>query len=271
MSSSISLDGMTSNGASVSLAASTVENGAVGRGGDINITAKFFSLANQARLSARSLGSGNGGSITVNAGSIRLRGNSNILTFSAFVDGGNIPLNAKTIIALENSDILAFAPVGRGGNITFNTFAFLSDPLYRSTPPITDRAVLNALSTNGRVDVNASGAVSGAINGVPDISFLQNSLTQLPTSLTDTNQLLANSCIVRRGQPNGSFFITGSGGLPQRPGDAPISPFPTGTIRTIANTNSSEARPWKIGDPIVEPQGIYRLANGKLVMSRECK
>ena len=29
-------------------------------------------------------------------------------------------------------------------------------------------------------------------------------------------------------------------------------------------------RSWQQGDPIVEPQGVYRLPNGKLVLSREC-
>ncbi|MEN9520088.1 MAG: hypothetical protein RLZZ381_2676, partial [Cyanobacteriota bacterium] len=29
-------------------------------------------------------------------------------------------------------------------------------------------------------------------------------------------------------------------------------------------------RPWKKGDPIIEPTGVYRLPNGELVMSREC-
>jgi large exoprotein involved in heme utilization and adhesion len=33
---------------------------------------------------------------------------------------------------------------------------------------------------------------------------------------------------------------------------------------------SAKPRPWKIGDPIVEPTGVYRLANGKRVLSREC-
>lgn len=35
-------------------------------------------------------------------------------------------------------------------------------------------------------------------------------------------------------------------------------------------TQNSSDRPWKLGDPIVEPQGVYKLANGELVMSREC-
>jgi filamentous hemagglutinin family protein len=91
----------------------------------------------------------------------------------------------------------------------------------------------------------------------------------------DTDSLLANSCIVRRNEPaRGTFFITGTGGLPQRPGDAQMSTFPTVDIETLPSdgtpTNTNPNRPWQKGDPIVEPQGVYRLPNGKLVLSREC-
>jgi len=301
---------------------SNVELGAVGNGGNIFLNAIDLSLTRQAQISTKGEGRGNagditiqakgdyrandsqiaanaaqfgGGSISITARNIFLRENSDITTFSVGGNGGNIALTARAIVALEDSDILAFAPSGKGGNISFNTRAFLSAPLYRTTPPTTDLATLRALDGNGLVDVNASGTVSGTVSGVPDITFLQNSLTQLPTSLTDTAQLLANSCIVRRGQPNGSFKITGSGGLPQRPGDAPVSPFPTGDVRSVSEergerteervqgadentltqnsqpiTQNSPDRPWKIGDPIVEPQGVYKLANGELAMSREC-
>ncbi|MUG96611.1 hypothetical protein F7734_31455 [Scytonema sp. UIC 10036] len=70
-------------------------------------------------------------------------------------------------------------------------------------------------------------------------------------------------------------MITGGGGLPERPGDAPLEPFSTGAMRAVSRENESlvttnQNRPWTLGDPIVEPQGLYQLANGKLVLSREC-
>ncbi|MUG93953.1 hypothetical protein F7734_16725 [Scytonema sp. UIC 10036] len=39
---------------------------------------------------------------------------------------------------------------------------------------------------------------------------------------------------------------------------------------TKSPTATTSRRPWKVGDPIVEAQGVYRLANGELVLSREC-
>ncbi len=184
--------------------------------------------------------------------------------------GGDITLTAGSIVAFDDSDILAYAPGGTGGNITLNTPAFFGEnyrPAPRNTKP-------NTLDGNNRVNVNATGAVEGIITQ-PDTTFIQNSLTELPDNQIDTDSLLANICIVRRNQPTrGSFTITGSGSLPQRPGDAQMSSFPTVDIETLPSdgtpTNTNPNRPWQKGDPIVEPQGVYRLPNGKLVLSREC-
>ncbi|MBW4695398.1 MAG: filamentous hemagglutinin N-terminal domain-containing protein [Lyngbya sp. HA4199-MV5] len=298
---SVSLSGKDGDGLSSAIS-SGVTPQATGNGNTLTINTGNLFLANDARLIAFSRGLGNAGNIVINvrealransgsiltrseqsaggsidltAGTIVLRGNSDIASsvFSGASNGGNITLSAHSIIALNDSDILAFARDGQGGNITLNTRAFFGQN-YRPVPLGTDPATLDG---NARVDINASGTVSGIIT-LPDVSFLQNSLTEFPQTFTDTTQLLANSCIVRREQQNGSFKITGSGGLPQRPGDAPVSPFPTGEVRSLSTHNvqteatmpSAEVHPWKLGDPIVEPQGIYELADGQLVVSREC-
>jgi filamentous hemagglutinin family protein len=230
-----------------------------------NLTAKNGTIATSATKSA-------GGAITINARDIRLFGDSDIISnvASGADNGGNINLTADSILAFDDSDILAFARDGRGGDITLNTRVFFGEN-YRPAPKGTDP---NTLENNNQVDVNASGAVNGVIT-TPDVSFIQNSLTELPENQIDTDSLLANSCIVRRNQPTqGSFTITGTGGFAQRPGDAQMSTFPTVDIETLPNdstpTNTNPNRPWQKGDPIVEPQGVYRLPNGKLVMSREC-
>ncbi len=183
--------------------------------------------------------------------------------------GGNITLDADTIIALEDSDILAFAPEGQGGNITFKTLALLTDTLYSPTQTSADANSLQSLINNDRVDINATGAVSGNIIGVPDSTYLQNSITELQDNLIDTNALIANSCIARDRQIKGSFTITGLGGLPNRPGDVSISTYSTGDVRSVTRDNPSHL--WQKGDPIVEPQGVYKLPSGQLVLSRECR
>ncbi len=49
-------------------------------------------------------------------------------------------------------------------------------------------------------------------------------------------------------------------------GGSIASLYSTGDVRGIPSTSTS----WKKGDPIVEPTGVYRLADGRLLMSREC-
>jgi filamentous hemagglutinin family protein len=230
-----------------------------------NLTARDGTIATSSELSS-------GGDITITADKIRLYGNSDITTFVAqgAGGGGDIKLTADSILAFDDSDILAYAPGGTGGNINLKTPAFFGEN-YRPAPRNTDPRTLDR---NNRVDVNATGAEEGVITR-PDTTFIQNSLTELPENQIDTESLLANSCIVRRHQPTrGSFTITGTGGLPQRPGDVQMSSFPTVDIETLPSDNTSSTtnpnRPWQKGDPIVEPQGVYRLPNGKLVLSREC-
>ena len=256
----------------------TLTNGALltslttgqGNAGSVTVDARDTLQLNNAQITTNSTSS-NGGDITLTAKDIQLRNNSLIRTdlSSGQGSGGNITLTANTILALEDSDILAFASQGRGGNITFNTRAFLSDPLYRPTPPTTEEATFASFNHNGRVDVNASGAVSGGnITGVPDPSFIQNSLSELPQNLINPNVLIANSCIARSSKQQGTFTITGAGGLPNRPGDAVLSTYPTGDVRSVRG--GAPSRPWHKGDPIVEPQGLYHLPSGHLVLSREC-
>ncbi|WP_179075076.1 hypothetical protein [Nostoc sp. C057] len=52
---------------------------------------------------------------------------------------------------------------------------------------------------------------------------------------------------------------------PNRPGVL-VSNYTTGEVRGVETTS----RPWKKGDAIIEPQGLYRLNNGQLLLSREC-
>jgi hypothetical protein len=40
-------------------------------------------------------------------------------------------------------------------------------------------------------------------------------------------------------------------------------------VRGITDENTS--RPWKKGDRIIEPTGVYRTASGELILSRKCQ
>ena len=241
-----------------------------GISGNIEINVKDNFNADNGQVITQSQQS-RGGNINITAGkNIILRNDSNIRTAlqSTEGSGGNISLTANAIVALEDSDILAFASEGSGGNINFDTRIFFSDPLYRPTPQTADKETLDALDDNNRVDVNASGSISaGSIIGIPNISFVQDKLTDLPANQIDSNTLIANSCIARstKGQEN-SFTITGSGGLRNSPVDGFVSRFSTGDVRNVGQISS----PWKEGDAIVEATGIYRLTDGSLILGRAC-
>jgi filamentous hemagglutinin family protein len=243
----------------------------MGRAGNIVVTVRGTLQANNGTLGTSATKSA-GGAITVKAGDIRLFGDSNITTsvFDGTGGGGNIYLEADSILAFDRTDILAFADGGKGGDITLDTPAFFGES-YRRAPRNTDPRTLDR---NNRVDINATGATDGVII-TPDTSSIENSLTELPDDRIDIDSLLATSCIARRDRPTrGSFTVTGTGGLPQSPGDAQTSSFPTVDVETLPSEGTPSTidpnRPWQKGDPIVEPQGVYRLPSGQLVLSREC-
>ncbi len=233
----------------------------LGNAGTIDINANSVQLQ-RGNIAANAAQSG-GGSITLNAQDVRLRERSLINTNVAqgTSGGGDIVINANTVLALEDSDILANANQGRGGNITIRANAFIADFFSNNqSKPIRYTGDITPFRGNERVDISASSAlgISGNVR-IPDFSDLQNDLAQLPQALIDPSTLLSDSCIVRN-RRTGNFTVTGSGGLSARPGEAAIATFSTGEVRSIQ----------PVGDRIVEPQGIYRLPNGQLVLSRDC-
>ncbi len=260
-----------------------------GEGGNINVTARDLSL-NGAALSTGSLGDGNAGDININSSTVLLdnkaaiaavtnsgdggnisltatdllllRRNSNISTTAGLAklggDGGNININAKFIVAIpkENSNINADTFEGRGGNVEINSQGMFGIEARTKPTEKSDITASSELGVSGVIKINA-----------PDTSSIQNSFTEL-SPVIDTNALIANSCISRgtKRQEN-SFTIPGSGGLTNnRPDNALVSNYTTGEVRGVETTSRS----WKKGDPIIEPQGLYRLNNGQLLLSREC-
>ena len=244
-----------------------VNSQSTGSAKDITVNSPQITL-DGGKLNSESF-SGDGGNINLTSDLLLMRRGAEISTNAGIArqegDGGNISINSKFIVALpqENSDITANAFSGAGGNVEIlSQGIFGIEPRDRQT----DKSDITASSELG---------VPGNLNLTdPDDSSIRNNLSNLPENQIDTNTIIANSCIVRSNEQNGTFLITGSGGLPQNPSDAPLSNYSTGAIRSIpSNTDKSPAsnpRSWKIGDPVVEPQGVYKLPNGQLVLSREC-
>jgi filamentous hemagglutinin family protein len=260
-----------------------------GRGGTITLHTTRLSLSDRATISTQSRGTGGAGNIAINArdliqltdsdiataalrstggnieinneeeyglGLVFLRGDSDITTVSQR-DGGNITIRAQGIIAYNDSDILTTSADGRGGDIQLGSFFSQNNPTNGTSP----------LDGNDRVDINATGQVSSGAISTPDTSTVQNSLADLPENAIDTESLIAASCVVRSQESGGTFIITGRGGLPERPGEVGRSTYSTGEVRSIPETSEQS---WQIGDPIVEPQGMYQLEDGRMILSQEC-
>ncbi|MEO1347874.1 MAG: filamentous hemagglutinin N-terminal domain-containing protein [Cyanobacteria bacterium J06635_15] len=210
-----------------------------------------------------------GGTIIINAGAILLSGDGDIRTnvASGANNGGDILIEADSLVALDDSDILAFAADGAGGDITLPPFFGQNfEPAAPGTDPDT-------LDGNNQVDVNATGQLASGTITFPDVSFIENSLSELPDAPIDTETLVASSCIAPVAQGSGRLVVTGADGIPQQPGSAGVAEIPTGSVRTLPEATAAAPdtpEGWEIGDPISEPQAVYQLVDGRMVLSREC-
>jgi large exoprotein involved in heme utilization and adhesion len=268
---------------------STVESETIGRGGKIRINTDLLSITNGAKLSASSEGEGSAGNIEVNANQLRLdrrgsiqaqtrsgqggnitlnvrdylllRRGSSISTTAGTArsggDGGNITFNGNFIVAVpnENSDISANAFTGKGGQVEINAQGIFGIQSRPELTPFSDIAASSEFGISGTVTLNT-----------PDLDPSRG-LESLPTALVDPDALIANSCLTRSNR-QGSLTIAGSGGLAAQPDDLANSSFPTYELvpdpRPAATIERSSAG-------IVEPDGIYRLSNGELVLGRSCQ
>jgi filamentous hemagglutinin family protein len=249
------------NGASIS-----VNSQGAGRAGNLFVSARSVELNGGGQIVATS-NSGNGGNIDFQiSNTLLLRNNSQISTTAGTAqgngNGGNISINAQFIVAnpSENSDIAANAFSGKGGNIKIDTKGIFGiKPRMRLTP-LSDITASSDFGISGTVTLNT-----------PDADPSRGTTT-LPTGLVDTNALIANSCIARTSR-QGRFMITGVGGVAAQPDDLANSSFPTyelvpDTARSQTTAPSSALRS---DGAITEPDGVYRLANGEVVLGRSCR
>ncbi|MEH2429605.1 MAG: filamentous hemagglutinin N-terminal domain-containing protein [Nostoc sp.] len=270
---------------------SSVDEGANGKGGDIDITTNRLIVRDDAEIISGSLGTGDAGNIRIKANFLEIigkgsaiasltnAGNGGDITLDiadllflrdrglisttagrsqAGGNGGNININSKFIVAIpkENSDISANAYTGSGGRVQINSQGIFGIEARTKPTEKSDITASSELGVSGITNINA-----------PDTTSIQNSFTGAFPNVIDTNALIANSCVSRSSKQEGTFFITGSGALRSSPGDGLISIYSTGEVRNVEPTSQT----WKKGDRIVEPQGLYRLADGRLVLSRECQ
>ncbi|NES21900.1 MAG: filamentous hemagglutinin N-terminal domain-containing protein [Symploca sp. SIO3E6] len=284
-------------------------NGEQGDGGDIGISSWSLVMTDSA-ISSNSRGDGDAGNITLNiidnlhldnsqvtadstqagGGDInitaydsRLRNGSLISSSVANGDGGggDINITSPLFLALEDSDILANANQGAGGNININSEAFLAD-LFGSGNAVavgSNPGDFNQFRGNDRVDISASSQVAGLSGQVsfPDFSFLQYSLSQLSANFVNPEQAIAGSCLARRNTQQGSFTVTGTGGLPPTPNNTfssqyrlrGVQPVGEGTVSHTPVQPTAAIPHWQLGDSVIEAQGLIATADGRIVLGNE--
>lgn len=178
-----------------------------GDGGTITLTGESLTLQNDAAINA-STASGHGGNLNLNlSGLLYLRDLSQLNAEAGGTgNGGNITLSAPFIIGLGNSDIIANAFQGRGGNIQITTDGILGlasrNTLTPREDPTNDITASSQFNLNGSVQINniSIAPYSGLVN--------------LPVDLIDVSQQIDKSCTANQ---EGSFVITGRGGMPTDP------------------------------------------------------
>lgn len=264
-----------------------------GSAGSILINAKDQLSVNNSRIEVFSDSFSNAGNITITTPTVKLN-RGTISAESATVDGGNINLNVGRLLLMRDGSLISATAGtaqtgGNGGNITINAPEGFIVGVKSENSDITANAFTGS---GGRVNITAQGVFGLEFrprptefsditasstfggDGVVTLNTLNadpnRGLVQLPQSLIDTNRILANGCIVRDRLSGGIFLITGTGGLPIRPGDPPLPTFPTGDVQGIAKAAGESESKIQNADPIVEAQGIYRLPDGQMVLSWEC-
>lgn len=206
---------------------------------------------------------GAGGQIRIEGELVVLRGDSDIQTFvnNGGNSGGNIAIASKALILLEDSDLFAFSLDGQGGKIDLSqTVLFSQNP-----QPVSDglsRSDLLALEGNSRVDINATGGTQSGQVSINNANFVENDLTELTDNIVNTDALLANSCIARRVDNNGSLTVSGRDRLPQLSNEVSSQQYSVGTVQPIPVADNAAAS-FKEADRVQEPNGIYHLADGR--------
>ncbi len=208
-----------------------------GKGGNIVLRATEIRLADGARVSARSRGTGDAGSIEIAAAQSFISTDSKVITASDNADGGNITITAPYMVHLKGSEItasvgggastvggnisidpqfvildhsriIANAYEGQGGNIQIVANVFLADPY-----SVVDAS--SALGIDGIVDIRAP------------ITEISGTLVPLGEDFISAFGLLREPCMARiRGGKYSSFIVSGRDGLPMEPGGLLPSPMP---------------------------------------------
>ncbi len=221
--------------------------------GSLSVDAKTVQLLRGSRLFGETE-AGDRANIDVRAQLLRIGPTASITTNATGTStGGDINLDTDLLLIQNGGQVLAQAISNRGGNIQIET-----EGLFQEAGSIIDAS--SQLGIDGVISINR-----------PEVDPSQNK-TELPSQVTDVDQLIARSCLRRGPSQQGQFLITGRGGLPRLPGDAVMASFDI--YQHAPETSAPEGTPPETDDTttwIQEATTFQRLADGRVVLAeRSC-
>ena len=235
----------------------TVRNDGTGDAGTLSVDADSVYLSDRGSVTA-STQAGNGGNLMISLQDPLLlrRGSRISAEANGTGDGGSVALNTPFIIASENSDITASAIQGSGGNIQINALAILGTQFREQLTPESDITASSQFGASGVVEIN-------------DLeSDLNTKTAPLPEDLADSGDHFAVGCA---NTTTNQFIATGRGGLPSNPTNTLTSSRPWADIRMFLSESEAvssnidistrfEARP-------VEAAAWTTLESGEIVLT----
>ncbi|BDA67977.1 filamentous hemagglutinin family outer membrane protein [Calothrix sp. PCC 7716] len=179
----------------------TVKNEGLGRGGTLRINANSIKIDSRGAITGATT-SASGGNLELRVRDLlQVRSGSSITTEADGNNsiGGNITIDAGVIGIFDNSNINANSINFQGGKVLINTQAIFGSP----DSQITARGLTPQL--NGTVQINTP-----LVNPSKD-------LVQLPIRFVDASKQISNACTPGNSKFNDTFTVTGRGGLPPHP------------------------------------------------------
>ena len=245
-----------------------VDSQGTGEGGNVKLQAGSLTLNNNATISAETA-SNTGGNINLQVQDLLLmRHGSRISTTAGTAqaggNGGNIQIDARFIVAVpkENSDITANAFTGRGGNINITTQGIYGLEFRPRLTPLSDITASSDFGVEGTVQINTPGVDPSR------------GLANLPVE--PVNVEVAQGCQGGGQQTSVAFFNTGRGGVAPNPYE-PLSssgvwedvPPATHRAENSRRAASASTSPATVPNPIREAQGWMINEKGEVVLVAE--
>jgi len=251
-----------------------------GNAGTITIESSETVILDNTELFTGTAGVGLAGEIQVVVADYLLLRNGSLLSADAKENGngGRIFIEAGRVIATPNgnNDIVTNANYGNGGGI-FSPEATLYGFEQQTGSTTAQLRSRRSNDISARSEFGQAGSIT--VNGITETPN-QIESEELDDSFSTPEQLISNSCISPNSSVAGSFTIPGTGDLPPTPEDSTASVYSLGDVQTLAadssavdstGTGASDAKPaWQLGDPIIEPESIAKLADGRIAFGQRC-